>query len=294
MGDRRSTRKGLYPPGSVTWKINQETALLLGGGRALLLQLAHPLVAAGVAQHSDFMERPMGRLTRTLTLTLSMVFGSLDEAAAAAREINAAHRPVKGVLTDGSGGVGAGAAYSARDPDLLLWVHATLVDSAVVTYEAFVGPLGADEREAYLRESRLVGEMLGIPQARFLTRWEQFEDYLAEMYAGPVKVSGEARRLAKGVLDPGIHMVPRVAYAPWAAITAGLLPEPVREGYGLRFGLKERTVFNAARAALPPLLKAAPASLRLMAAARGAARARPRILGPRPGRAKEPPSTGRE
>ncbi|MGH7776940.1 MAG: oxygenase MpaB family protein [Candidatus Dormibacterales bacterium] len=273
MDGSRRERRGLYEPGSVTWRVNQESALLLGGGRALLLQLAHPLVAAGVARHSDFRERPLGRLTRTLRLTLSMVFGTLEEAAAAAREINAAHRPVHGVLSDGSGGVGAGTPYSARDPELLLWVHATLVDSAVVTYETFVGPLSRGDREAYLVESRLVGEMLGIRARAFHAGWGPFQEYLARMYAGPVRVSDEARALSRGVLNPGLSMVPRLAYTPWTVITAGLLPDPVRRGYGLAWGARERALFRAARAALPPMLKVAPATLRVMAASRRAARA---------------------
>ena len=127
----------LFHPTSVTWRINQEPALLLGGGRALLMQLAHPGVAASVAEHSDFRQRPLTRLIRTLELTLALTFGTREEALAAARQINAVHQRVRGL------------GYSATDPRLLLWVHATLIDSALVTYEAFVAPLAAADRETY-------------------------------------------------------------------------------------------------------------------------------------------------
>src|SRR5579862_6631483 len=106
---------------------------MLGGGRALLLQLAHPLVAAGVAEHSDFLASPLRRLERTMTLTLEMVFGTMAQAREAARQVNRAHDRVRGV----AGGVG----YHAGDPDLLLWVHSTLIDSALETYATFVRPL---------------------------------------------------------------------------------------------------------------------------------------------------------
>src|SRR5437763_12171860 len=102
--------ESLYSPSSVTWRVNQEPALLLGGGRALLMQVAHPGVAAGVAEHSDFRRRPVRRMLRTLELTLSLTFGGRDQALAAARQINGVHRRVRG------------AGYSASDPRLLLWV----------------------------------------------------------------------------------------------------------------------------------------------------------------------------
>lgn len=246
---------------------------MLGGGRALLMQLAHPLVAAGVAQHSDFRERPIGRLLRTLQLTLAIVFGTYDQAVAAARQINLAHQPVRGVLTDGSGGIPAGTPYRAQDPELLLWVHATLVDSAVVTYETFVAPLGAEEKETYLSESRRFGQLLGIPPDAFWPGWAAFQDYLQGMYRGPVRVSGEALELAQGVLDPRLPWVPAFCYAPVNVITSGLLPAPLREGYRLAWRGREQATFSGAVRLARLSLKAAPASLRLMAAFRRAKRA---------------------
>src|SRR5712691_5704719 len=146
-----SMRPGLYTDDSITRRVNRENILLLGGGRALLMQLAHPKVAAGVDEHSDFRSQPIRRLRRTIRMTMAIVFGDRDTALAAARAVNHAHGKVRG------------RGYRALDPDLLRWVHGTLIDSALVTYETFVKSLSAREREDFYEESKLLGELLGIP-----------------------------------------------------------------------------------------------------------------------------------
>ena len=120
---RRGANDGLYGPDDVTWRVNRETVLLAGGGRALLLQVAHPLVAAGVAEHSNYREEPWGRLYRTLDVTTRIVFGDAETSRQAARGLRATHRRVRGVAEDGT-------PYDARDPELLLWVWATLVETS--------------------------------------------------------------------------------------------------------------------------------------------------------------------
>ena len=137
----------LYPEGSITRRVNRENVLLLGGGRALLMQLAHPKVAAGVDEHSDFRTRPIRRLRRTIRMTMAIVFGDRDTAITAARAVNHAHGKVRG------------RDYRALDPDLLRWVHATLVDSALVTYETFVKPLSARERGPRERPGSLSADL---------------------------------------------------------------------------------------------------------------------------------------
>src|SRR5919197_4089720 len=139
---------GLYPEGSITRRVNRENVLVLGGGRALLMQLAHPSVAQGVDEHSDFRTRPVQRLRRTIHMTMAIVFGDRETALTAARAVNQAHARVRG------------RDYTALDPDLLLWVHATLVDSVLVTYETFVKPLARQEREEFYEESKALGELL--------------------------------------------------------------------------------------------------------------------------------------
>src|SRR5437899_4707072 len=164
-----SMRPGLYADDSITRRINRENVLLLGGGRALLMQLAHPKVAAGVDDHSDFRTRPIRRLRRTVLMTMAIVFGERETALAAARSVNQAHGRVRGED------------YRALDPDLLLWVHATLVDSALVTYEKFVQPLSDSEREDFYQESKVLGELLGIPRERFPAMLGDFDHYVHRM-----------------------------------------------------------------------------------------------------------------
>src|SRR5262245_35463255 len=147
--------RSLFGPQSLSWRVNRETALLLGGGRALLLQVAHPLVAAGVAAHSQFERAPLQRLWRTLDLTLTMVFGNAADAVAAVRQVERVHAHVRGRLAEAVGPFRRGTRYDANDPALLLWVHATLVDSALVAYERFVGPLSRTERSAFYDESTI-------------------------------------------------------------------------------------------------------------------------------------------
>jgi uncharacterized protein (DUF2236 family) len=252
--------EGLAGPGSVSWRVNREAALLLGGGRALLMQVAHPKVAAGVAEHSDFQHDPIRRLNRTLELSLALTFGTPEQVRAAARQINRTHERV------------TGSGYRALDPELLLWVQATLIDSALLTYRTFVRPLSAADAETYYEEAKPIGELLGIPAARFPSSLGDFSAYLETMLAGPIQPDENGRRLAALVLRPPIRRVPGALFAPVEAITAGLLPAGLRDAYGLRWGRTERAVYGAARAALPRLLAATPDALRVVPPARVAER----------------------
>src|SRR5437868_3790001 len=181
-----TVKPGLYSDDSITRRVNRENVLLLGGGRALLMQLAHPLVAAGVDEHSDFRSTPWRRQRRTILMTMAIVFGDRETAHAAARAVNQTHGRVRG------------AGYRALDPDLLMWVHATLVDSALVTYEAFVKPLSAAERDDFFQESKVLGTLLGIPADTFPGRHRDFVDYIDGMIAGgTVAVGPHARELAR-------------------------------------------------------------------------------------------------
>src|SRR2546423_5606363 len=208
----------LYPEGSITRRVNRENVLLLGGGRALLMQLAHPKVAAGVDAHSDFRTRPVRRLRRTVRMTMAIVFGDRETALAAARAVNQRHGRVRGE------------GYRALDPDLLLWVHATLVDSALVTYDTFVRRLSAGEREVFFQESKLLGELLGIPRERFPATYGDFAAYMERMLSsGEVRVGPLAIDLGRLVVRPRLRLVPGRAMIPFQIVTPGLLPATLRE-----------------------------------------------------------------
>jgi uncharacterized protein (DUF2236 family) len=237
--------EGLYGPTSEAWRLNREAMLLLGAGpRALLLQLAHPLVAAGVADHSNFRSDPWGRLQATLRSYLTIVYGTTTEARAEIRRLNGLHRSI------------TGAGYAARDPDLSLWVHATLVETTIVAHDAWIEPLGGHRRARYYAETVAIGRAFGVPGDRLPPDLDAFEAYVAAMLApsGPVHPSAVARELADAVLHPPLEPVMPVALAGviarvppgayswtlWPAI--GLLPDGVRAEYGLRWGPVEQAV----------------------------------------------------
>jgi uncharacterized protein (DUF2236 family) len=255
------------------WRINRESVLLLGSSCALMMQIAHPLVAAGVDDHSDFVQNPVRRFTRTVDLTMSMVFGTRAQAMAAVRQIGERHRPVKGVLKESAGGLREGAAYSAADPELLLWVHATLVYTALTTYERFVAPLTEAQRDGYFTDTKKIGALLGVPPGSYPSTWRGFREYVQEMMTdGPVQVGPTARRLARAILRPRLRWVPPPALGPIRVITTGLLPPPLRLGYGLSWGKPERAAFHLAQLMLPRLVTIAPERIRTLSYARSARR----------------------
>jgi uncharacterized protein (DUF2236 family) len=248
---------GLYRPDSVTWRVNRESALLLAGGRALLMQLAHPAVAAGVAEHSDFRSRPLHRLLRTMDLTLALSFGDRRQALRAAQTINRVHRGIRG------------AGYAAVEPRLLFWVQATLIDSALAAYETFVRPLAQVERDQYLQEAQRVGRLLGVPLSLYPPDHLGFQGYIDGMLAGPeLRVDARARDLARHVTRPPVRGVPAAVWMPFGALTAGLLPQRLRDDYALPWGRKERALFASARWSLPRLLPLLPPVLRVVPPAR--------------------------
>src|SRR5262245_47208577 len=233
------------------------------------MQLAHPGVAAGVAEHSDFRQRPVHRLVRTLELTLALTFGAQAEALAAARQINAVHQQVRG------------AGYSAAEPRLLLWVHATLIDTALTAHRTFVGPLTAAEQETYYQEAKLLGGLLGLANARYPAEFADFQRYLARMLSGgDLVVDRRARELAGVVLRPRLRGVPGAAYRPLQVLTAGLLPERLRVEYQLRWGMLERATYRAAAAMVPRLAGVLPRRFRQLPPARRQALRRPPLDGP--------------
>jgi uncharacterized protein (DUF2236 family) len=252
---------GLFGPDSIIWRVNREWVITLAGTCAILMQLAHPQVAAAVRDHSRYLVDTTGRLRRTLDLTMGIVFGARPSAMQAVRAINSKHRTVRG------------AAYSATDPELLLWVHATLVYSAIRGYRALVGPLTDAEADRYYQDTKEIGVLLGIPREMYPGSVEAFDAYLHEKIDRcEVAVGADARRIGEVILRPNIRGVPRMAFEPLAIITAGLLPASLRDGYGLKWGRAQRAGFAACRASLPRLVAIAPEPVRWLPVAREAYR----------------------
>ncbi|HXJ77829.1 MAG TPA: oxygenase MpaB family protein [Candidatus Methylomirabilis sp.] len=259
---------------SVVWKLHREIVLLGGWGRAILLQVAHPLVARGVADHTSFRNgrgEAFRRLQRTLQAMLTLTFGAPEEAEGVARIINGIHDRVHGTLSLSVGRFPAGTRYSAHDPALLSWVHATLLDSFLLTYDLFVGPLTAVERDRYCEESCGIESRLGIPPGTLPRSTAQLREYLDDkLSSGEVTVTDTARRLASDILNPPGFVVARPLLALARLPTIGLLPPAVRAGYGLSWSPRDDRALRAVAAVSRRLLPLLPDVLRYWPAARAA------------------------
>jgi uncharacterized protein (DUF2236 family) len=270
----RLARAGVHDagPSSVSWKINREIIVVAGWGRAILLQFAHPLVAAGVSDHSSYrggLLSSFRRLTSTVGAMLSLSFGSEEEVIAAAAGINCIHDRIHGTLASAAGVFPAGQRYSAHDPELLTWVHATLLESVPLTYELLVGPLMPDERDRYCAEAAIMEPLLDIPAGSLARTVTDNDRYMQEMLgSGRIAISDTSRALARALLFP-----PR-AYLLWPAfralriITIGLLPPPIRVQYGFAWGPRDARAFSRWTALLKSLQRAAPRLMREWPAAR--------------------------
>lgn len=257
---------GLFGPGSMSWRVDGEVLVLAGGTCALLMQLAHPAVAAGVAQHSDFRSDPFARLRRTLTASYAVVFGTARRADAALRRIDAIHAVVRGNIPE------TGEPYRAKDPQLLLWVHATLVDTAIRVYDRYVAPLSPTEQQAYHAESRQIAIRLGVPEGSVPHTLDELRAEMLRLMAdGTVSVSDTARSLAPAVLYPSAFP-PRAAWDAAHLVSISVLPEPIRRGYGISWSRARESGMRQAAAASRRLLPMVPALLRRVPQARGAER----------------------
>ena len=263
LGAGRDGDPGLFGPDSEVWKIGRERALLLGGGAALLLQISHPLVAAGVSAHSTFPQGAFDRLRSTLDATLRITFGDREQAERAAAGVRATHARVRGTLQRAAGPFPAGTAYDAEDPDLALWVHATLVVTGLDTYHRFVRPLGPEARARYYEEARAFGAVFGADDRVMPRTYPGFVGYFRDMVEGPALVAGrEALRLSREILRPPLPLPMAPAGPLNRLITAGLLPPRIREAFGLRWTAREASAFRALASGSRWMLPLVPPSLR--------------------------------
>jgi len=257
----------------VTWtqspmarRIHGERLAVLGWGRAVLLQFAHPLVAAGVAEHSSFDEAPvefLRRTYRTVHAMLGLTFGPEERARAVAARINGIHDRVHGKLTEPAGIFPAGLTYSARDPELLRWVHATLIESALLSWDRFVEPLTAEEKDRYCAEASMVGPLLGVPSDLLPATVSDLDAYLRGMYeSGAIHVTRTARTLSARLLSPPLGPLgwPFVELVRLTAV--GLLPAPVRSAYGFEWDASKERALQGVGALLRNTRRLVPAALR--------------------------------
>ena len=215
-------------------RVHRERVIALSGPRALLMQAAHPLAVAGLLAHSSDLEEPYERLARTAKVMHTIGFGSRAEADRVTRQVRAMHRRVRGRLRTPVGRYPAGTEYRADDPELLLWVLFSLVDSALVVYRAYVGGLTRDEEAAYWQDYRVVGRLFGLRQADMPRTLDDLDDYRHSMLDGDtLHVTDWARERARSiVLEPPVPLAARPLVETANFVTIALLPDAIREQYG--------------------------------------------------------------
>jgi uncharacterized protein (DUF2236 family) len=234
---RLKSRDGYFAPESVIRRLgNTPLVPFLGGGPAVLLQVAHPLVAAGVFDHSAVRRDLWGRLVHTLRALYLIAFGTKEEAERAAELVRAVHAHVHGATRMQLGRFPPGTPYSASDPELMLWVHATLVQASLAAYERFVHPLSREDQELYYQEMALVARLFGTPASVIPRSLADFREYFVAQISGEtIAVTAPAKEVAAVILEARLPAPLRVFVPAHRLSTAGLLPPRLRDQYGLRW-----------------------------------------------------------
>jgi uncharacterized protein (DUF2236 family) len=256
-------RAGVFGSASASWKVNRESALFLGAGRAALLQLAHPWVATALEQHSTVMDRPIARFHSTFRIVFTMIFGSLGQATRAARHLYEVHTHIEGGMAEDVGRWPRGSHYQANEVAALRWVFATLIESAVLAYEAVLPPLTPGELAAYYTDSMRLAGLFGLSADALPPDWKSFLIYCREMeQSDALGVSDTARRMGQNLLrGAGSWIKPPQWYR---ALTTAWLPERFRSEFDLPFGPEEEQAIRAARERLPRWYRRLPAILRFV------------------------------
>jgi uncharacterized protein (DUF2236 family) len=252
-------RAGILGPHSIAWRIGGDLAIFLGGVRAALLQLAHPMVAYAIDQHSHMRADVAGRFQGTFRNVFAMVFGDLDDAFGAARRVHAIHARIHGVIPERVGPWAAGTPYHANDADALRWVHATLVDTTVLVRERLDGPLPGSTKDGYVIEMNRLAQLFGIPSSLLPGSWLAHDTYMRAMFdADRLVVAPCARAMACFLIGRGGAHQPLLGRI-GESVAALLLPAHLAAQFDLRsaprttrvglgaFGLVYRRVPRAVR-----------------------------------------------
>jgi uncharacterized protein (DUF2236 family) len=260
-----------FDDSSMLRRVHREFAVALSGPRALLMQAAHPVAFEGFFAHTGALDEPYARLRRTAAVMDTIAFGSRADADRATRRVRAMHRRVRGELERAAGPFPAGTPFAADDPDLLLWVLATLVDSALVFYERYVGSLSPAERDAYWQDYRVIGALFGLKDHEMPVDIRDFDAYMRDMLTGgELFVTSAARDLAlRIVMRPPVPLARRPVLEVVNFITVGLLPARLRRQFGLSWDpLRALMLRGGAEYAKRVLVPLAPERLRFVSSAR--------------------------
>ncbi len=257
---------GIYGPESIMWTVARESVLFFGGGRAALLQTAHPFVAHAIDQHSKTRTDLPGRFHRTFSHVFDMTFGSLEEALTSARRVHAVHAQINGKIEERIGSHERGSQYRANNEEALLWVYATLIDTAVMMYEAIVKKLSIEEKNALYDESRLFAYLFGIPDSVMPRDWTDFQIYFQTMLESDViQVGGPAIEIRQYLLSPPRRLSQKM-WRWYSTMTAGFLHPRIRDEYGFVYGRKERLAFELSLRSVRQLYRSTPRRFRCVPA----------------------------
>ena len=229
-----ATRPSYFGERSVIRRVMGERVVAFSGARSLLMQAAHPLAVAGLLAHSDSLEAPYERLARTAQVMNAITFGSRAEADRLTARVRAMHQRVRGALPEAVGIYPAGTPYRADDPELLMWILYTLIDSASLFYTVYVGGLSRLQRRALWEDYTVVGELVGLGLEQMPDTLEELDDYGREMFEGERLCVGDwARRRARQiVLEPPVPVRLRPVLETVNFVTIALLPDEIRRQYG--------------------------------------------------------------
>jgi len=270
---------GYFTDDSMLRVVHRERAIALSGPRALLMQAAHPLAVNGLLAHSTAIDEPYDRLARTAEVMSTIGFGSRADADAVTERVRGMHARVSGRIREPAGRFPAGTAYRADQPDLLLWVLFTLVDSGAVVYRKYVRSLSRAEEAAYWEDYKVVGELFGLERAQMPDTLADLDDYRREMLSGGTLEIGDwAREKARQiVLDPPVPLVARPLVETVNFVTIALLPDRIRREYGFSpippAPLRKLLVAGGAEYVKRAVVPFLPDRLRLVPAARRGAAA---------------------
>lgn len=262
-----------FDDASMLRRVHREMAVAFSGPRALLMQATHPVAFEGFFAHTGAMDEPYKRLARTAEVMNTIGFGSRADADRATRRVRAMHKQVFGTLEEPAGRFPAGTPFAADDPELLLWVLASLVDSALVVYERYVASLSPAEREAYWQDYRVIGRLFGLADTEMPATIADFDAYMHDMLTGgDLYVTEAARELAlQIVMHPPVPLHRRPVLELVNFITVGLLPASLRRQYRLSWDpLRALMLRGGAEYAKRVLVPLAPEKLRLVSSARSA------------------------
>jgi uncharacterized protein (DUF2236 family) len=268
---------GYFTDDSMLRRVHRERAIALSGPRALLMQAAHPLAVTGLLAHSTAMDEPYARLARTAETMSTIGFGRREDADRVTAHVRAMHARVRGSIKEPVGRFGAGTPYAADQPDLLLWVLFTLVDSGVVVYRKYVGAMSRAQEAAYWDDYKVVGELFGLSRSDMPDTLDDLDAYRREMFEGDtLLVTDWARRRAREiVLEPPIPWVAQPLLQTANFITIALLPDRIRDQYGFLplppAPVRKAVVAGGAEYVKRVLIPVLPDRLRLVPAAARAA-----------------------